>query len=179
MTPLLKTRRLILRKPKLSDAKAIFSRYAQDREVTKYLTWKPHKEISETKKFLRDCLDKRKRKRKERFNFAILKKNSKKLIGMIGVDFKNSEAGICYVLAKDEWNKGYMTEALKAIVDFSFSRPEIKKVYAVCDIENKASARVMEKAGLKREKILKRYILHPNRSSKKRDVFMYSLSRSS
>lgn len=170
------TKRLILRKPKLSDAKAIFSRYAQDNDVTKYLVWKSHKDISETETFLEGCIGKWGQNER---SFVIIKKNSKKLTGMIGVRFKNSEADIGYVLAKNEWNKGYTTEALKAIVDFSFSEPTIKKVYAVCDIENKASARVMEKAGLKREKILKRYITHPNRSSKKRDVFLFSLSRPS
>lgn len=170
------TNRLILRKPKISDSREIFSRYAQDEDVTKYLVWKPHKNISETKEYLRFCIEKWK---EGEFCFTITKKTSKEVIGMIRAAFKDSESRIGYVIAQDEWNKGYMTEALNAIIDFSFSHPKIQKVYAVCDLENKASARVMEKAGLKREKILKRYILHPNRSSKKRDVFLYSLSRPS
>ena len=47
----------------------------------------------------------------------------------------------------------------------------------VCDVENKASARVMEKAGLEREGMLRHWIIHPNISCKPRDWLSYAKVR--
>ena len=52
----LKTDRLRLRKVKLADADAIFRQYAQDPEVTKYVSWRAHRDIEETREYVRMCL---------------------------------------------------------------------------------------------------------------------------
>lgn len=57
------------------------------------------------------------------------------------------------------------------------AQPEIFGVWAVCDIENRGSARVLEKSGFQREGILRRWIMHPNVSSKPRDCYMYARVR--
>jgi hypothetical protein len=51
----------------------------------------------------------------------------------------------------------------------------IFRVWALCDVDNLASARVMEKVGMQREGILRRWILHPNLSDEPRDVYCYSV----
>ena len=51
------------------------------------------------------------------------------------------------------------------------------RIGAVCDVENRASARVMEKAGLEREGILRRWIIHPNVGFEPRDCFSYAMVR--
>jgi RimJ/RimL family protein N-acetyltransferase len=51
--PRLETERLLLRKLALRDADAIFSSYAQDPEVTRYLPWKPHLKKTETIAFIK------------------------------------------------------------------------------------------------------------------------------
>ena len=53
----------------------------------------------------------------------------------------------------------------------------IFRIWAVCDLDNFASARVLEKAGMQREGVLRRYILHPNISSEPRDVYCYATVR--
>ena len=70
-----------------------------------------------------------------------------------------------------------MTEAVRAVVDWAFSLEEVFRVWAVCDTANTASARVLEKAGMAREGILRRWIVHPNVSSEPRDCFVYSKVR--
>ena len=52
----LETERLVLRKPRLDDARDIFEGWAKDREVTRYLTWRPHQRIEETRTFVQSCL---------------------------------------------------------------------------------------------------------------------------
>ena len=81
------------------------------------------------------------------------------------------------MLARAEWGKDYMTEALRAVIEFAFTLPKVRRVWAVCDVDNTASARVMEKAGLEREGILRKYAAHSNVSSEPRDVFCYSIVR--
>jgi RimJ/RimL family protein N-acetyltransferase len=70
-----------------------------------------------------------------------------------------------------------MTEAARALVSETLARPAIWRVWAVCDVDNTASARVLEKAGLEREGTLRRYIVHPAVSPEPRDVHLYARVR--
>jgi [ribosomal protein S5]-alanine N-acetyltransferase len=66
------------------------------------------------------------------------------------------------VLARPTWGQGLMTEALSEVVGWALRQPGIWRIGDVCDVENLASARVMEKAGLEREGVLRRWGVHPN-----------------
>jgi RimJ/RimL family protein N-acetyltransferase len=82
-----------------------------------------------------------------------------------------------FLLNRRYWGKGFATEAAQAIIEWLFSIPSIWRVWATCDTENLASARVLEKAGLSREGTLRRWIVRPNISSEPRDAFIYSRVR--
>jgi RimJ/RimL family protein N-acetyltransferase len=68
-----------------------------------------------------------------------------------------------------------MPEAARAIVDWGLSQNAIFRIWALCDVDNLASARVMEKIGMEKEGILRRCIIHPNVSDDPRDVYCYSM----
>ncbi len=68
-----------------------------------------------------------------------------------------------------------MTEAVRAVIAWVFAQPGIYRVWAVCDVENLASARVLEKAGMHLEGILRRWLIHSNVSVEPRDCFCYSI----
>ncbi|MBU0510196.1 MAG: GNAT family N-acetyltransferase, partial [Chloroflexi bacterium] len=159
----IETERLVLRKPRMEDAPVIFETYAQDPEVTRYLVWKPHKNLQETEQFLLACGELW-RTGKD-FAYAITLKDMETLIGMFGLHPMNLKLEVGYALARPYWGKGYMTEALRAVIDWAFAQPEIYRVQAICDVENIGSARVMEKADMAREGLLRRYVLHPNISA--------------
>ena len=168
----IETDRLILRRCALSDARAIFETYAQDEEVTRFMTWRPHTDIGQTKAYLKTMVEAW--DKGTEFTWVILLKDHT-LIGAVGfrpTQFK-SEGG--YVLARPYWNKGYTSEAFRALVNWFLAQPEIFRVGSVCDVENSASARVMEKAGMQREGILKRWIIHPQMSDQPRDCYCYSI----
>ena len=76
-----------------------------------------------------------------------------------------------YVICRDEWGKGYGTEAARSIMDWALSVPEVFRIEACCDIENVGSARVLEKLGMNREGILRRTGHTPNISDQPRDCF--------
>ena len=167
------TERLLLRKPRMEDAPAIFEIYAQDSEVMRYLVWKPHKNIQETEQFLLAC-GQLWRTGKD-FAYAITLKDDGRLIGMFGIHPMNFKIEVGYALARPYWSKGYMTEVLRAMIEWAFAQPDIFRVQAICDVENIASARVMEKAGMTHEGLLRRYILHPNISDEPRDAYLYAI----
>ena len=169
----LQTERLLLRKPRMDDAPVIFDTYAQDPEVTRYLVWKPHQNIRETEEFLLAC-GQLWRTGKD-FAYAITLKENDKLIGMFGLHPLKLKIEVGYALARPYWGQGCMTEVLRAVIDWAFAQPDIFRVQAICDVENLGSARVMEKAGMSREGLLRRYVLHPNISAEPRDAYMYAV----
>lgn len=172
---IMETERLLLRPPMIGDADMIFARYAQDSEVTKYLIWRPHKDGSETRAFVERCI--RGWKEGSRFPWVVVRKEDQAVIGMIELRIKGGEADLGYVLAREVWGQGYATEMAKVVVSWALEQEEISRVWATCDCDNLASARVLEKAGLKFEKVLKGYIVHPNISEDLRDSFLFSISK--
>jgi ribosomal-protein-alanine N-acetyltransferase len=159
----------------MEDADVIFDKYAQDPDVTKYLTWRPNRSVGETREFLEASLAAWREGRS--YHWTIVRKEDQELMGMINASIENHKWQIGYVLARAYWGKGYMTEALRKLVAWALEQPEICRIWSVCDIENRASARVMEKAGLRREGTLPRWSVHPNLSREPRDSYCYSVAR--
>jgi len=156
----------------MSDADDIFDNYASDPEVTRYVTWRPYKDRRDVVPFLQSRLDRW--DSGEEYSWALTLPPDDRIIGMIGCRVREHTADIGYVLGRDYWNRGFVTEAAEAIVDWAIQVESISRVKAVCDIENKASSRVLEKVGMQREGILRRYIVHPNVSPEPRDCFVYA-----
>ena len=167
------TERLRLRPPTMDDAEAIFVGYAQDEQVAKYMTWRPHKSIEETQDYLLHCLNEW--QDGSAFPWVITRKENGQLIGVVELNIDKFMAAVGYVLARAYWGQGYMPEAVKAIVDWGLAQTGIFRIWALCDVENSASARVMEKVGMRREGILRRRTIHPNVSEEPRDVCCYSI----
>ena len=172
---IIQSERLTMRKPRLEDAPTIFRNWTQDPEVTRYLTWKPHKHLGETEAFLERCL--RAWEAGTDFPYVITFIKQDEPVGMIEIHIRGFILEIGYGLARREWGKGFMTEAVQKVIELGLSQPDIYRLQAICDVENIASARVMEKAGMIYEGMLRRYVLHPNISITPRDVFLYAIVR--
>lgn len=141
----LETERLLLRPFTMDDAEAMFYGWANDPEVTKYLTWNTHESIEDTK-FVLDMWIKEYEK-PERINFAIELKEEKSLIGGIDiVGYEDNIPVIGYNLCRKYWNKGYMTEACKCVLDYLFSKG-YKDVRIDAMEENIGSNKVIKKCG--------------------------------
>src|SRR5687767_6414928 len=111
MSEQLETVRLVLRKPRLSDVRAIFEGWAQDQEVTRYLTWRPHERIEQTQEFVQSCI--RAWESETRFPYMITLKVNGEVIGMIDPRIEGPKVGIGYVAARAHWGKGYVPEATR------------------------------------------------------------------
>lgn len=171
----LNTEQLHLRLPELSDAQKIFEEYAQDLEVCKYMTWTPIQRLEDYEAWLQEKIEDIGR---SSLTYVICPKGAPAdVVGMIDAKIDGFKADIGYALAKRCWGKGYMTEALKVFLDLLFSQESIYRAFAVHDLDNPASGRVMEKSGMEFEGILKSYIIHPNVSSTPRDVKCYAKTK--
>jgi RimJ/RimL family protein N-acetyltransferase len=157
----------------MADAQTIFDSYAHDPLVTRYLVWRPHNSVADTEEFLRGHLARRQTGAAE-FSWVLTLKGDGQLVGMIALHPGEYRVGLGYVLARAYWGRGLMPEAARALTELALAQADIFRVWAVCDTENLASARVMEKAGLTREGVLRRWSLHPNVSAEPRDCFCYA-----
>lgn len=142
----LKSNRLILRPFTIDDIDDVFL-YASDDIVTKYLTWPSYTDISVIEEVVKKYyIDKK-------GVFAIELEAEQKCIGCIDLRLctEHDKGSFGYVLNRKYWNKGYMTEALNSILDFSFSKLELNRVEATHYIGNEGSGRVMQKCGMRYE----------------------------
>lgn len=169
------TARLVLRPIAAEDAPAIFAGYATDPEVVRYLIWRPHKSLAETEAYVALCLatpiD------SER-TYALTRRGDGALLGAFALRRKQPHRFDCgYVLARRHWGQGLMSEALSAVADWAMAQRAIRRIGAVCDVDNPASARVMQKAGMHCEGVLRRWLVHPNLGPEPRDCYSYARVR--
>ena len=141
----LETDRLILRPFELNDASSMFNNWANDDEVTKYVTWYTHESVETTQKVLSIWVEQY--EKPERINFAITLKDTSELIGGIDiVGYLDGIPVIGYVLGRRFWNNGYMTEVCKKVIEFLFSLGH-EKIIIDALVENTGSNKVIIKCG--------------------------------
>jgi [ribosomal protein S5]-alanine N-acetyltransferase len=146
----IETERLLLRRPRISDAPAIFARYASDPDVTRYMSWPTHGSVDHAYAFVRYCDD-----LWGRWPAAgpmlIFARDGVTLLGGAGIGNDTATvAQIGYVLARDAWGRGYATEALLASVEGA-RLAGLRRLEAGVHVDHRVSCRVLEKAGFTRE----------------------------
>lgn len=109
----------------------------------------------------------------ETFAFAIIVDNI--AIGSIGIfrqgNIHRRTAELGYYIAEEYWGKGIMTEAVRQICEYVFSKSDIIRIFAEPFTYNIASCRVLEKAGFQYEGTLRRNVL---KNGEVIDMKMYS-----
>ncbi len=172
--PTLNTKSLMLRKITLEDAQDIFE-YAKDLEVTRFVTWKPHKSVDDSINFLKLVIQKY--ENNEPSDWGIIYKENNKFIGTCGyVSWVpvHSLAEIGYALSREYWGKGLMTEAAKEVIKYGFEKMNLNRIYARCFVKNIGSQKVLEKVGMKFEGILREQMFIKGIF---RDMKIYSILR--
>jgi len=165
------TSRLAARSPRRSDAARMLAAYASDPVVTRFLSWKAYTDVAPLEEFLDGRIESW-RTGQGQLTWLLSLRTSGEVAGYIGVDVHERDVLFGYVLARKFWGQGLMAEALSYLVDWSLAQPGIFRAWAFCDMENPASARVMEKAGMQREGILRRYHVAPSISPEPRDCIV-------
>ena len=165
------TLRLVARKPRAEDAPAVFASYASDAQATRFLPWPPYAKIEPLAQFLQSQANDWDLP-KGVFGYLLCLRGTDLPIGSIGIRLTGDKALFGYVLGRTHWGQGLMTEALTYLVNWSLEQPGVFRASAFCDVENPASARVMEKAGMTREGVLRRWHICPNLGPEPRDCIV-------
>ena len=168
---------ITLRRAEMKDAERMFENWGSHDATTRYVLWETHKDIFDTRVFLRGWVNSYTSSDVYRWVIEINETNEP--IGTISVGSMNKILGICdvgYSIGPSFWGRGYATEALGLVVKFLFEEVSANKITASFMIENPASGRVMEKCGMKREKILKNRHLGTSRNIKT-DVVVMSINK--
>ena len=145
----MKTEHLILRRVRRDDA-AQFFRFAGSETVTKYMFWKPHKDVSESVASIEKTMSLYEAGNCWRWGIAL--GETDELIGIIdllGIREAEHSCTFAYMLAEDFWGRGFAAEALRAVLGFAFERLGLETVWAEHFGPNGASGAVMRKAGMK------------------------------
>lgn len=158
-TPKIETDRLALRKFELKDAQSVFDNWLLDERVSDNRVKAAHKTVSETIERVTKIVNEY--GSEEYCYWAIELKASGELIGEIDLynfDHATENCEVSYSLGYKWWNKGYGTEALRAVVEFGFRHMNIHKISAAHNIDNPASGKIMSKVGMEQEGIIRHMI---------------------
>ena len=142
----LSSSRVKLRRFSFDDINDVFE-YASDDLVTEYLTWPSYTSLDQIKEVIEQYY------LSKPGLWAIELIESKKCIGAIDlrISEEHDKGSFGYVLNRNYWNKGYMTEALQDLLDFGFDVLQLNRIDATHYVGNEGSGKVMEKCCMKYE----------------------------
>ncbi|WP_274650769.1 GNAT family N-acetyltransferase [Paenibacillus humicola] len=173
--PALETPRLRLRRLSASDAPAVF-RYMSQEIVMRYYDLPVFRNLYEAERIIGHW--NRRFEDGEGIRWALELKESGGMIGTCG--FHNWQREHCraelgYELSPDHWARGYMAEALQAVIRFGFGAMRLNRIEAYTEPENVASIKLLLKSGLVKEGLLREIFFEKNRFF---DAVVFSLLRS-
>jgi RimJ/RimL family protein N-acetyltransferase len=138
--PVLETERLVLRAPRLEDAKAV-AQLANDRRIAENTARIPHPyTLVDAEKFIASV-------NRSDDEIAFLITREKVVLGACGIRMSEREPDLGYWLGVPFWGHGYATEAVRAVIDHAFADLDFEALGAGTRVTNPASRRVLEKCG--------------------------------
>jgi ribosomal-protein-alanine N-acetyltransferase len=159
MIPYLESDRLALRRLELTDAPMIYA-YMREREIaynTLYIPYPYPPGAAE------EWINRRQETwgTDEGFTFALARKPDDLFMGSIAIrpELTHQRAEIGYWLGKPHWGQGYMSEAARRVIQYGFEEHNLNRVHATYFSRNPASRRVMEKAGMTYEGMLRQHVV--------------------
>ena len=150
------TERLTLRRFEIEDAENVFYNWFSDEQTVKYLTWPVYKSVDEAEDMIKSWIAQY--DNTEYYNWAIELNDLEQPIGnisVVSIDEKTESIELGYCLGSQFFNKGYMTEAVTAIIRFFINEVGAGRVWARHDTENPNSGKVMAAAGMDYEGTLR------------------------
>ena len=146
----LRTPRLLLRELGMADLDAVHA-YASDPDVTRYMTWGPNTQ-EDTRSFLEFATSAAIANPRLVYELGIIESATDRLVGACGLHSSDDgQAMLGYCLHQDVWGLGYGTEAARAQLEFAFEQLGVHRAWAGTDPSNAASARILEKLGMRLE----------------------------
>ena len=176
-TQSIETKRLLLRPFLESDAQAMYDNWASHPDNLLHVTWYAHESPEVTQQSIASWVENY--QNMDFYKWAIcLKENPEHVLGDISVVDMDEAVNVCevgYILSKDYWGQGLMTEALKAVLNYLLQDAGFNRVTARFVTANPASGRVMAKAGMSYEGTFRQAVLHKGQV---KDFSVYGILKS-
>lgn len=174
--PTLETPRLLLRALRASDLDDLYA-YASDPEIDRFTPWTRYTALEQAQADLDEFLAEY--ERDGLGAWGVEHRADRRLIGIATFSpphryHRRAELG--YTIARAYWGQGYATEAVQALIRFGFEQMDLVRIEAVVLPDHSASARVLEKAGMQYEGLLRGYQIW---RSKPCDLMMFGVVRAS
>jgi ribosomal-protein-alanine N-acetyltransferase len=150
------TTRLLLRDFTLADIPEVHA-YASDIKVVRDFPFGPST-LEETRDFVQHLISQSWETPRRWYDLVIVEKSSTRVIGscFFKAEGHPQPTGfLTYLLHRDYWGQGYATEVARALVAFAFTQHDAHRVFTYCNLDNFASQRVLEKAGMQREGLIR------------------------
>ncbi|MCB0493576.1 MAG: GNAT family N-acetyltransferase [Cyclobacteriaceae bacterium] len=167
----LETERLLIQRLKYEDAEEIFYAYASKLEATQFVSWPVHQSVADTNRYLRQAVPAW--KAGSAYHYSIRTKAENRLIGSVGVVNDKGNIQLGYVMSPTVWNKGYATEAVKALIKQLIVLNGVYRIWTFVDVDNGASQKVLQKAGMIEEARLTKWFRFVNQNNQPRDCVLY------
>ena len=151
--PRLETERLILRKLSRFDAQAIYE-IRNDYQVTKYNIGDAYTNLEQARVLIKNIQGEFVERKTIRWGITL--KPNDKIIGMVGFNYwdrQDHRSAIGFDLRQDQWRKGIMTEAVRAVLRFGFQNMGLNRIEADASIYNVGSITLLQKVGFIQEGI--------------------------
>ena len=171
----LSTARLRLRRPRAADAALVFTGFGGDPEVMRFLSWHPHASLADAEAAVARRLERL--ENGVEYSWILEDSASGTAVGIISGWLDGDAFELGFALVRSCWGRGLMSEAAAAVGDWAFATGAVRRVWATCDAENRASARVLERAGLTAHGPYERGIVRPNLGPDPRPSLHFSRER--
>ena len=169
----LRTARLVLRDFHSDDFADVLA-YGSDPEVVRFMFFDP-RDAAGTRAYLERMLASQREEPRRIFELAVERTSDGRVIGACDLTLEGErEADLGYILAREAWGHGHASEIARALVRAGFEQLGLERIFAVCAVGHTASARVLEKAGLRHEATLRDFKQARGRSW---DVERYAILR--
>lgn len=145
----LKTPRLWLRRITMNDAERYFARLARSEAVTRYMTFAPHTDLSQSIASVEKSLARYETRQAYRWVLDLPGEGLIGVVDLLGFDKERGSCCFAYMLGQAYWGKGYGTEALRGVFRFAFEKLEMERIEADHMADNPASGAVMRKVGMR------------------------------
>lgn len=147
----IRTERLLLQPLSMDDLAAAHE-YVSDPQNANYMVDFPNADLPETQRYIQKAVDEWKKDSPNFYEFSVTLEG--RHIGMVSLylNAAHTEGELGWIIHKDYWGNGYITEAALAVKEFAANGLRLKRLVAHCDSRNIASYRVMEKIGLALER---------------------------
>jgi RimJ/RimL family protein N-acetyltransferase len=153
--PIITTERLVLRWVSENDIDSLFEVFS-DSQVMRYWSTAPYSDRDAAVQLQREIAAGNENNTMIKWGLAL--RDSDRLIGtttLFNLSLENGRAELGYAMGRAHWGKGYMNEALQALLSHAFEVMDLRRLEADVDPRNTASIRTLERLGFQKEGYLR------------------------